>query len=85
MGGLGWTSHECSFSTNKFSNVVQAVCSNGVLHCVDSRGRIGTFDVKFGTWRIIPSHKFDRVCTPYLVEFKGKIFAAKKGASGVIF
>ncbi|GMY16501.1 F-box protein At1g49360-like [Fagus crenata] len=84
MGGLGWTSHEYSFSTNKFSNVVQAVCSNGVLHCVDSSGRIGTFDVKFGTWRIIPSHKFDRVCTPYLVEFKGKIFAAKKGASGVI-
>ena len=86
----GWTSHKpCidgySFSTKAFSNVVQAICYNGVLYCVDSRGRIGTFDVKFGNWNIVLSKKFERVCTsPYLVEFNGEIFAAKRGAYGVV-
>lgn len=84
MGQESWDRYAYSCSTKIFSNVVQAVCSNGVLYSLDSHGRIGTFDGKYESWSIIPSEVFERVCIPYLVEFNGEIFAGKQGPHGVI-
>jgi len=87
MGGQeSWIPHAYKFSTKPLiiGNVIQAVCSKEVLYCVDSRGRVGAFDVKNGSWKLITSKKFRKVCISFLVEFNGEIFAAKKGGCGVI-
>lgn len=87
MGQESWIPHAYKFSTKPLmGNVVQAVCSKGVLYCVDSRGRVGAFDVKDGNWNVIPSKEFQKVCTSYyLVEFNGEIFAGKKGDYGKFY
>jgi hypothetical protein len=81
-----WIPHAYKFNTKPLiiGNVIQAVCSKEVLYCVDSRGRVGAFDVKDGSWNLIPSKEFQKVCISFLVEFNGEIFAGKKGACGVI-
>jgi hypothetical protein len=85
MGQESWIPHSYKSTTKPLiGNVVQAVCSKEVLYCVDSRGRVGAFDVKIGNWTVFPGKEFQKVCTISLMEFNGAIFAAKKGAYGVI-
>lgn len=85
MGQKNWISRVYRFSFKTLmSNVVQAVCSRGVLYCVDSKGKVGAFDVKEGYWSVFQCQKFRKFYTPHLVEFEGDIFAVKKETSGAI-
>ncbi|KAH7517133.1 F-box protein At1g49360 [Ziziphus jujuba] len=85
VGQKAWTRHGY-FNNIKttFTGVVEAAYSKGCLYCVDMRGRVGIFDGKHGSWKVVPCKGFQKVQVPYLVEFNGEIYAAKKGAYGEV-
>lgn len=81
-----WTPHAYEKDPKTFADIVAAVCtgSKGLLYCVDIRGRVGMFDGGNKVWKVLPCKGFNRVHVPYMVEFGGQIYAAKKGAYGGI-
>ncbi|KAI6674665.1 hypothetical protein NL676_002571 [Syzygium grande] len=51
---------------------------------MDLKGRLGAFNVKDGSWNVIPcKDKSIKIWKLHLVELKGEIFEAKRGRRGI--
>ena len=61
----------------RFGVLMQAVCNDGILYCIDSCGRIATFDAHNGDWTAISGKNFQHVRLSCFFKFNGELFGVK--------
>ncbi|XP_022764313.1 F-box/kelch-repeat protein At1g57790-like [Durio zibethinus] len=62
-----------------FGVLMHAICNDGILYCMDSCGRIATFDAnkKGDTWTEISSKNFKQVRLSCFFKFNGELYGVK--------